>query len=256
VFERIDYDVRQHAVYAAGRALSAETAQGWTEAFVKWAPGRRPLPVLDLGSGTGRFTALLAEAFGGPVYGVEPSQQMRRIAEETGWHPRVRYLAGAAEAIPLPDRACGLVLMFLVLHHVVNRPAAAAEILRVLQPGGRIVVRSAFSDRMPDLLWHQFFPRARQIEMQTFPSLADVVQLFTGAGMTIVGVDQVRETMAPSLAAYAARLRLRAISTFEYLTEEETRRGFAALDRAVEAERAPTPVVGDCDLVVFEAPPS
>jgi SAM-dependent methyltransferase len=255
LLERIDYDARQHTVYAAGRALSKETEQVWVGAFSKWANPRRPLTVLDLGSGTGRFTPALAEAFGGPVFGVEPSERMRQVAEQTGRRPDVHYLAGSAESIPLPDEACDLVLMFLAFHHVRDRQAAATEIRRVVRPGARILLRSTFSDRMPDLLWHRFFPGARRVEQQMFPSLTEVVRLFDEAGITVVALDEVRETMAPSLAAYAERLRLRAISTFEYLGEDEIRSGFAALDRAAQAEDVPPqPITMDADLLVLGAP--
>jgi ubiquinone/menaquinone biosynthesis C-methylase UbiE len=117
--KRIDYNVQQYTVYSAGRTLSAELAQLWSGVFATWAGAQKPLTVLDLGSGTGRFTPILADTFGGPVYGVEPSERMRQQAEQTAVHPSVQYLAGNAEAIPLPDRTCQLVLMFLVFHHVV-----------------------------------------------------------------------------------------------------------------------------------------
>ena len=45
---------------------------------------------IDLGSGTGRFTPALADTFGGPVYGVEPSARMRETAQ-------------AQSAAPWPD---------------------------------------------------------------------------------------------------------------------------------------------------------
>jgi ubiquinone/menaquinone biosynthesis C-methylase UbiE len=253
MLKRIDYDTQQHTVYAAGRALSAEMTRHWAEVFTRWADPRRPLTVLDLGSGTGRFTPLLADTFGGPVYGVEPSERMRQQAAE---HPQVRYLAGSAEAIPLPDRSCDLVLLFLVLHHSPDRPRAAAEIRRVLRPGGRVLIRSTFSDRMPDLLWHRFFPRARDIEAQVFPTLAEVTRLFEATGLAVLGLDRVGETLAPDLAGYADRLRLRAISTFEHLTEEETRDGFAALDRAIAAGDTRGPVTMDLDLLVLGPPPA
>jgi ubiquinone/menaquinone biosynthesis C-methylase UbiE len=78
--ERIDYDGRQSTVYAKGRALSPEVIASWMAAFTRHAPTRRPLSVLDLGSGTGRFTPALADTFGGPVYGVEPSAGLRSAA--------------------------------------------------------------------------------------------------------------------------------------------------------------------------------
>ncbi len=249
--KRVDYDERQHAVYAAGRALPEGVAALWAGEFARWASPRRPLTVLDLGSGTGRYSGILADTFGGQVYGVEPSERMRRVAEETAPHPSVRYLAGRAEAIPLPDQACDLTLMFLSFHHVTDREAAAAEVCRVLRPGGRLLLRSTFAERIPDLLWHRYFPGARLVEQRTFPSLAEVTRLFEAAGMTVVALDRVRETAAPSLAAYAERLRLRAISTFEHLSEEEIERGFTALDLAVAAEDTPRPVTMDSDLLVL-----
>ena len=56
----------------------------------------RPLTILDLGSGTGRLTPGLADACGGPAYGVEPSDRMRAIAEETAVHPDMTCLRGRA----------------------------------------------------------------------------------------------------------------------------------------------------------------
>ncbi|MEO3755537.1 class I SAM-dependent methyltransferase [Streptomyces sp. B6B3] len=247
---RVDFDRRLHAVYARGRALPAETMAEWMRVFAGHAP-RRPAVVLDLGSGTGRFTPALAEAFGGPVHGVEPSARMRAVAEESAAHPAVAYRHGSAEDIPLPDGSCDLALMFFVLHHVRDRPAAAAEIARVLRPDGRLLIRSWFTDRMPDLLWHRYFPRAREIELGVFPALSDVLDVFGAVGLRRIAFERVRLTLTPSLAAYADRLRQRAGSTFELLTEAEITAGQAALDAAAAAETTPTPVVEDCELLVL-----
>jgi trans-aconitate methyltransferase len=66
-------------------------------AFAAQVTDRRPLDVLDLGSGTGRFTAGLAAEFQGRVYGVEPSDRMRATAEQAP-HPGVTYLKGSLAA--------------------------------------------------------------------------------------------------------------------------------------------------------------
>lgn len=50
----MDYNRHQYAVYARGRALLPETVASWMAAFARRAPSRRPLTVLDLGSGIGR----------------------------------------------------------------------------------------------------------------------------------------------------------------------------------------------------------
>jgi ubiquinone/menaquinone biosynthesis C-methylase UbiE len=76
---------------------------------------------------------------------------MRAVAENSAVHPAVTYLDGRAEGIPLPAASIDLVVMYLSFHHVQDRGAAAAEIARILRPGGRVLLRSTFSDRMPDV---------------------------------------------------------------------------------------------------------
>jgi hypothetical protein len=60
----------------------------------------------------------------------------------------------------------------------------------------------------------------------------------------------IQEQLAPSLSDYAERLRMRAISTFEHMSEEEIVEGFARLDAAAQ-EQAPRPVVRSSDLLVL-----
>lgn len=248
---KVDYDEHQHLVYAQARALSAATLASWMRVFAGHAPPGRPLTVLDLGSGTGRFTPALAETFGGPVFGVEPSARMRAVAEESAPHPGVSYLAGAAETIPLAAGSCDLVLVYLVLHHVADQDAAAAEIARVLRPGGRVLIRGAFADRMPDLPWYRYFPGGRVVDEQVFPRLDRVDAAFAAAGLGVVALDRTRQRIAPTLAGWAGRLRLRGSSTFEHLTEEEIEAGFAALDADVARETTPQPVDEDGDVLVL-----
>src|SRR5439155_24864128 len=118
--EKVDYDVRLHAVYADGRQMSPDAVQAWPEASARHLPETRPLVWLDLGSGTGRMTPSLASAFGGPAHGVEPSDKMRAQALAHAGHPAVTYAAGSAELIPLPDASCDAALLFFVCHHVLD----------------------------------------------------------------------------------------------------------------------------------------
>jgi SAM-dependent methyltransferase len=96
-------------------------------------PGSR---VLDLAAGTGLLSGALVDA-GHDVVAVEPMAPMRaRLAGRVG---KERALEGTAEAIPLPDHSADAVTCADAFHWF-DEDAAAAEIHRVLRPGGRCVV--------------------------------------------------------------------------------------------------------------------
>ncbi|HEY3888106.1 MAG TPA: class I SAM-dependent methyltransferase [Caulobacteraceae bacterium] len=249
----VDYDERQHEVYAAGRAMPGATLAIWLRLFAEQLPAKRPLTIVDLGSGTGRLTPALAEAFGGPVHGVEPSRKMRQIAEASGPHPGVDYRAGDAANIPLGDDVADAVLMFLSFHHVPNRAAAAAEIARVLKPGGRLLIHSGFADRLAaqSVWWHRFFPRALAIELEMYPTTAAVTELFAPVGLRPLALVEAPAQIWLNVADAVERLRLRSISTFEHLGADEIAEGFARLDAAIAAGTLPESATGVRDLLVL-----
>jgi SAM-dependent methyltransferase len=230
--EKVDYDARLHAVYDAGRQMSADALHTWMEAFARHLPVARPLVWLDLGSGTGRMTPSLATAFGGPVHGIEPSDRMR--AQAPG-HPAVTYAAGSAERIPLPDASCDAALLFFVWHHVVGRAAAVRELRRVVRPGGKLFVQANFSDRMPDTWWFRVLPEWREVDRAQFRSEEEVMSDFAGAGWTLVARDEVTWLRSASLGDDVERLKLRAVSAFEHMSEAVVEAGFARIEEALPA---------------------
>ena len=231
--EKVDYDARLHAVYAAGRQMSPDASRKWMDAFARHLPETRPLSWLDLGSGTGRMTPSLATAYGGPVYGVEPSDRMRSQAIAHAGHPGVTYLAGSAEHIPLPTAACDAALLFFVWHHVADRQAAVTELRRVVKPGGRLFVQANFSDRMPDVWWFRVVPEWKQVDATQFRSEEEVKHDFTDAGWTHVASDEVRWARSASLEEDYERLKLRAVSVFERMGDDVVAAGFAKIEAAL-----------------------
>ncbi|GAA1798744.1 hypothetical protein GCM10009682_20400 [Luedemannella flava] len=248
--EKVDYDERLHVGYVAGRRMSPGAHETWMAAFARHLPGTRPLTWLDLGSGTGRMTPALAEAFGGPVHGVEPSDRMRAQAIAHAGHPAVAYAAGSAERIPLPDASCDAALMFFVWHHVVDREAAAAELRRVLKPGGILFVQVNLADRMPDTWWFRVVPEWADADRAQFRTEAEVTSDFTGAGWTFAARDEVRWCRSASLTEDYERLKLRAVSSFERMSEETIAAAFARIDAALPA-LGDEPQYETSDLLVF-----
>lgn len=110
------------------------------------------LKVLDLGCGTGNVTAALIEwAADRPVevVAVDPSEGMRaRCAERFSDAESVVVREGHALGIPTGADSFDCAVSNLALHHVPpdERAACAAELFRVLRPGGRLVYADMFCD--------------------------------------------------------------------------------------------------------------
>jgi demethylmenaquinone methyltransferase/2-methoxy-6-polyprenyl-1,4-benzoquinol methylase len=91
--------------------------------------------LLDVGGGTGRVTSVLAEHVGQACI-IDVSPGMLFEARDKG----LCAYQGVAEQLPFPDGAFDRILIVDAFHHFQDWPRAAAELLRVLRPGGRMVV--------------------------------------------------------------------------------------------------------------------
>ncbi len=98
--------------------------------------------VLDVGTGTGLlvFGALDRIGADGGVIALDVSvdclEELRAACED----PRVAYLVGDAEVLPLPNDSVDVVTTRSVLIYVREKAEAAREFFRVLRPGGRVSI--------------------------------------------------------------------------------------------------------------------
>ncbi len=101
--------------------------------------------VLDVGCGTGTLAVAAARAAPGvSVTGLDADPSIlaraRKRAAATG--PEVAFDEGRSNALPYADASFDLVLSTLFFHHLPDdsKRQTAAELVRVLRPGGRVVV--------------------------------------------------------------------------------------------------------------------
>ncbi|PZR51836.1 demethylmenaquinone methyltransferase [Xylanimonas oleitrophica] len=97
-------------------------------------PGEK---VLDLAAGTGTSSEPFAED-GAIVVPSDISLGMLRVGKER--RPDLPFVAGDATALPFADGAFDAVTISFGLRNVVDTEGALREMLRVVRPGGRIVV--------------------------------------------------------------------------------------------------------------------
>jgi ArsR family transcriptional regulator len=100
------------------------------------------LCVVDVGTGTGVLALELAAA-GLRVIAVDHSEAMlaaaaRKVAE--GGHDRVELRQGEATALPLADDEADAAFAHMVLQYLEAPAVAIAEMVRVVRPGGTLVI--------------------------------------------------------------------------------------------------------------------
>jgi ubiquinone/menaquinone biosynthesis C-methylase UbiE len=138
---------------------------------------------VDVGAGAGFWTLPLSNLVGasGTVYAVDIEQvmldELHALVKEKQL-PNVRIVPSTEEGIPLPDAVAQFAVAGFVVHEPVDPAAFVREIVRLLQPGGRLLI----------VEWHRkqtesgppMVHRLAQEEMQT---------LLTEAGLTVRWLD-------------------------------------------------------------------
>lgn len=144
-----DWSGRGEAYAASYAALCAGTSGPLLGALGQ--PGGRTL--LDVGAGTGRLTAALADA-GWRVTGCEPEASMRSVAARE--HPGIPMIDGALPALPLATGSYDAVVANFVLNHVDDPRVAGSELARVA--GDRVA--ATIWTTSPTWLWREVCERA------------------------------------------------------------------------------------------------
>jgi len=97
--------------------------------------------IADIGTGIGHYPMLLARRMG-RTYGIESDSELlteaRRRAVDSH-QPNIRIVEGSATSLPLRDGAVDIVLTGGIAPEDGSLPAIA-EAVRILRPGGRLVV--------------------------------------------------------------------------------------------------------------------
>jgi arsenite methyltransferase len=107
--------------------------------------------VLDVGCGPGTLTAQLGERVRptGLVVGVDVSEPMLTRAATTAVGDNVAYVRADAEHPPFQDESFDAVFSSLALQLFQDPAAAIDELLRVLRPGGQLVIYTPCRGRGP-----------------------------------------------------------------------------------------------------------
>lgn len=127
-------DTRDTRQLVPGRSWAA-----WARALGELLP---PLRVADLGCGEGYLT-IEAARWAGDVVAVDRSDDVLKRARALARRRRVSNITwkrGELEKLPLADASVDVALLSQALHHAHDPAKALSEAVRVVVPGGRVLV--------------------------------------------------------------------------------------------------------------------
>jgi ubiquinone/menaquinone biosynthesis C-methylase UbiE len=125
-----------HAAVDDYNVFSDEANARLIDNFVRLSGLRPGSRVIDLGCGSGVFTHLLS-ARGFEAAGLDISPKLLDLARRK--YPGLQFDEGDVEALPYEAGSVDGVLLSGLVHHLPDPSRCAAEVARVLRPGGRFV---------------------------------------------------------------------------------------------------------------------
>jgi 2-polyprenyl-3-methyl-5-hydroxy-6-metoxy-1,4-benzoquinol methylase len=115
-----------------------------------WPPDLRGQPVLEAGSGAGRFTEVLVST-GADVFSFDLSTAVEANHANNGQHPNLCLMQADLSAIPVRPRSIDKVLCLGVLQHTPDPAAAFRSLTKPIRPGGELVI-DVYSARLRSLI--------------------------------------------------------------------------------------------------------
>jgi hypothetical protein len=121
----------------------------------------------------------------------------------------------------------------------------------VLRSGALVFVRGTLRESLGRVPWLEFFPAAQPVAERQLPSRPEVVRMFAGEDLDLLASEAVDQESGASMRAYYERIKMRAISTLELISDADFQRGIARMRETAKRETNPQTVIEQVDLIVF-----
>jgi ubiquinone/menaquinone biosynthesis C-methylase UbiE len=184
---KADHEISEFFDRCAHKRLMYEFTEGEAQTLRRFMalwnlqPGER---VLEPGCGSGRLTAILAEAVGeqGELLACDLSPEMIQLARERGLPSQVHLLTQSASSIPRADGWFNHVICLNVFPHFMEKEAILQEFARLLRVGGQLWIHH-FEGR--ERLNHFHHHAAPEVSGHMLPCPRMMRKLIESAGLEL-----------------------------------------------------------------------
>lgn len=198
--------------------------------------------VLDVGTGSGNFIAVLKEALPeAQITGVDPS--VDAMKEAAALYPEVTFKEMTGEQLIFPENSFDVASISMALHHLPNIKKTLAEMQRVVCSGGFIIVNELFSDNLNEAqkvhqLMHHFRSKVDRLcgvcHNETFLK-QEILEMVAESGLKILLHFENRKVGKPIT---AQEINERSAKVQEMLEQVKDKPEYSELAKEAEAIKA------------------
>lgn len=126
------------------RVISFGIDVKWRKKVLRLVTGTEPKDILDIATGTGDLAILMSDSRASRIVGLDLSAGMlevgRKKIKARNLENRIEMIQGDSENLPFDDRSFDAITVSFGIRNFETLEKGLAEILRVLRPGGILVI--------------------------------------------------------------------------------------------------------------------
>jgi len=164
----------------------------WKRYTIELSGVRKGYKVLDIAGGTGDLTAKFSKLVGadGEVVLADINDSMLKVGRDklldTGISGNVRFTQADAQYLPFPDNTFDCITIAFGLRNVTDKDMALSSMLRVLKPGGRLLVlefskpTNPIMEKLYDFYSFRVLPKMGQVvadDADSYQYLAESIRM-------------------------------------------------------------------------------
>lgn len=181
--------------------------------------------VLDFGCGTGNYLQRLVSDYHINPYGVEPSENMRKSAQEKLPPDHIR--TGNHMHIPF-SMLFNKIFITDVVHHLDRIDIMLQNLWHIAAPGAKFCICTESTHQLTQKYWNRYFPGALDADLHRFHPIDKIINLGKSCGwMYKKTVSTEDEQIAPISPTFMARVEERTLSVLHLISDKEYSQGLS-----------------------------
>ena len=208
------------------------------EPLIRFAALKDGMKILDVGCGTGNFSATLREHINIESFGIDISLKMLQKAKAKTLDV---LCANVDFGLPFNERTFDAVIGSYFLHYIKNRGTLIEDCFRVLKDDGPLIFLTSSHDQIEQLhpVLQEFFPSLIEKDKERFPDIPELDCFFKAAGFTKIRHEELTIDKIPIDMSYLEKVKNKFVSTFFLLTKEEFNEGVEKLETFILGNHEP-----------------